>query len=70
MPAHLGRWFFSASLGLLMCIGGAVAYWLAAPRAIDALAIGFFAPAIISGLLADKHGENPFIKRLPPARLG
>jgi hypothetical protein len=50
-----------------MCIGGAVANWLTASRVIDALAIGFSAPAIISSLLADKHGENPFIKRVPPS---
>jgi hypothetical protein len=55
MPAYLKRGFFWFGVGLLMALGGGASYLMEPSRPIDALAIGFSAPAIISSLLASKH---------------
>lgn len=57
-PEYLWRGFFWVSLGLLVCLGGAAGYLLSPTRVIDALAIGFSAPSLVAGLLAQKP-ERP-----------
>jgi hypothetical protein len=50
-PDYLSRGFFWFSLSLLSCVGAFTAYMLSPVRAIDALAIGFSAPTLLSNLL-------------------
>jgi hypothetical protein len=53
-PDYLKRPFFWVSFGLLVCLGGIAAVFLSTTRLVDALAIGFSAPSLISGLLGQK----------------
>ncbi|MEA2838736.1 MAG: hypothetical protein QOF41_66 [Methylobacteriaceae bacterium] len=65
-PDYLKRPFFWVSLGLLVCLGGGAAYFLSPTRIVDALAIGFSAPSLISGLLGQKSAAP---RRATPSEL-
>jgi cell division protein FtsZ len=60
-PDYLKRGFFWVSLGLLVGLGGSAAYFLSPTRVIDALAIGFSAPSLVSGLLGKKAPVRPAV---------
>ena len=70
MPDFLKRRIFWIGLGLLVAIGGAAAYLLAPTRVVDALAIGFSAPSVFSGLLADKNPARTICLDSAAASLG
>jgi hypothetical protein len=53
-PAYLRQWFFWASLALLVGLAGLATYLLSPSRIIDAVAIGFSAPEILSNALGAK----------------
>jgi hypothetical protein len=55
-PPYLRKPFFYVSLGLLCILGGLVCLVFQPDRTIDALALGYSAPAILSKLLSN---ENP-----------
>jgi hypothetical protein len=61
-PAFLFSFFFWLSLIILAALGGLVSYLLNPVRIIDALAIGYAAPGIISRALS-KPGDETVVAR-------
>lgn len=59
-PYYLKRWFFWFSLMLLVVVAGVAVHLLAPTRIIDAVAIGFSAPEILSSALG---ARKPTISR-------
>lgn len=57
-PEYLKRGFFWVSLALLVGLGGTAAYLIAPLGVIDALAVGFSAPSLVSSLLGQKEPDN------------
>ena len=53
-PDYLDRHFFWFSLGLLMLLGAGAACLLDPTRTVDALAVGYSAPSLLSKALADR----------------
>src|SRR5262249_3791795 len=71
VPKYLYQWFFWISLILLIALGGVVSYWLDPTRAIDALAIGYSAPGILSKLLGSERARDEFVlPTVPPTVAG
>jgi hypothetical protein len=54
-PEYLLRKFFWISLALLIALGGITSALMTPSRAVDALAIGFSAPAILSRVLGGER---------------
>jgi hypothetical protein len=50
-PAYLRQWFFWFSMFLLVGVAGLTTYLLSPSRIVDAIAIGFSAPEILSNAL-------------------
>ena len=62
-PAYLRQWFFWFSLALLVGVAALATYLLNPSRIIDAVAIGFSAPEILSNALGSRkpraiRGQN------------
>jgi hypothetical protein len=57
-PEYLKRWFFWISLVVLVALGGIVTFYVHPEKAIEALSVGFCAPAIVSKLLGSDRGDD------------
>ena len=69
-PEYLSRRFFWISLLILAGIGGLVSYLSDPARLIDALAIGYSAPTIISKGLGKEGPPDIFEPPPPPPKMG
>ena len=67
-PSYLWRPFFWISLSILSILGGLAAVFIGSGGTVEALAIGYGAPSIISRLLADKNPDPSVTKKLPNKR--
>jgi hypothetical protein len=57
-PDYLSKWFFWVSLCLLVAVAAFTTYLLAPQRIIDAIAIGFSAPEILSNALGKRDNRE------------
>jgi len=65
LPDYLRRWFFWISLLLLIALGGVVTHYVHPEKAIEAISVGFGAPAILSKLFGhdgDDDGGGPGLR--------
>jgi hypothetical protein len=53
-PAYLRHWFFWSSMFLLVGVAGLATYLLSPSRVVDAVAIGFSAPEVLSNALGTR----------------
>ena len=66
-PAWVLKWHYWAGAAALAGLGALVAYFSHPTRIIDALALGYAAPAIVAGLLGRKDGGATEIDtKIPP----
>jgi len=64
-PAYLRRPFFWVSLIILVILGGLAAYLLGPNGAVNAVAIGYAAPSILSKLVATQEKSDVETTRGP-----
>jgi hypothetical protein len=64
VPMYLSRWWYWVGLAMQICVGGFVAWLLAASDVPQALAYGYAAPSILTTLIADRSQ----MKEVGPAK--